>query len=199
MSATDRKSALLALVEDERARQCRAILDSADARATALRAEAHAAARARVRDALAAARERRASAIAAAEARRQTRTRLARQGQASALLTAAWTALPAELERRWRHAPSRRLWIESAVARAVQGIEGGPGWTVRHALGAEDAEMRAALAAMPPPVARSIDPALRAGLRISRGGNVLDASLDGLLADRDAVAAALLAAIGGPA
>ena len=150
---------------------------------------------ARVREALAAARERRDAALAAAEARRQTRLRLARQGRASAALAAAWAALPDELERRWRDPAARAAWLAHVVARAARELPADAPWTLRHAPGATTGELAGATAAAPVAVDCVADPSLRAGLRIARGGNVLDASLDGLLADRDAVAAAVLRAM----
>jgi hypothetical protein len=193
MNIEARKAALLALVEDERKRQCDALLDAAEAQAAALRAQAHAQARARVHEALSAARERRDAALAAAHARRQTRERLLRQGRASAALAAAWVALPGELERRWREPPARHAWLAHALARAARELAGGAtAWRLRHADGLPTAELDAALRSAPVRVDCVADPSLRAGLRIAREGNVLDASLDGLLADRDAVAAAIL-------
>jgi hypothetical protein len=193
MSLAARKAALLALVEDDRRRQCAALLEAAQAQAATLRAQAHAQARARVREALAAARERRDAALAAAKARRQTRERLLRQGRASAALGAAWAALPGELERRWREPATRHAWLTDALARAARELDGGgTGWRIRHADGLVAAELEAARASVPVPLDFAADPSLRAGLRVAREGNVLDASLDGLLADRDAVAAAIL-------
>jgi hypothetical protein len=193
MSIESRKAALLALVEDDRKRQCDALRDAAEAQAAALRAQAHAQAKARAREALSAARERRDAALAAAHARRQTRERLLRQGRASAALGAAWAALPGELERRWREPAARGVWLTDALARAARDLDsGGTAWRIRHAEGLPASELEAALSSAPVRVDCTIDPSLRAGLRIAREGNVLDASLDGLLADRDAVAAAIL-------
>lgn len=193
MSLEARKAALLALVEDDRQRQRQALLAAADAQAGALRRQARAQARARVREAVAAARERRASALAAAEARRQTRERLARQHRDSAALVAAWAALPAAMERRWRDAAARAAWLAHALARAARELDGdGDDWTLRHAEGPAVAEIAAAGAPAGALPATRVDPALRAGLRIGRGGNVLDASLAGLLGDRDTVSALLL-------
>jgi hypothetical protein len=193
MSVEVRKAALLALVEDDRKRQCDALRDAAEAQAAALRAQAHAQARARVHEALSAARERRDAALAAAHARRQTRERLLRQGRASAALGAAWAALPGELERRWRDPAARSAWLANALARAARELDGGgTAWRIRHAEGPPAAELDAALGSAPVRVDRAADPSLRAGLRIAREGNVLDATLDGLLGDRAAVAAAIL-------
>jgi hypothetical protein len=193
MSTESRKAALLALVEDDRRRQCDALRDAAEAQAAALRAQAHAQARARVNEALSAARERRDAALAAAEARRQTRERLLRQGRASAALGAAWAALPGELERRWREPAARSAWLTDALARAARELDGdGAAWRIRHAEGLPAAELDTAIRSAPVRVECAADPSLRAGLRIAREGNVLDATLDGLLGDRAAVAGAIL-------
>jgi hypothetical protein len=195
MSLEARKAALLALVDDDLRRQTQALLDAADAQAATLRRQAHAQARQRVREALDAARERRDAALAAAEARRQTRERLARQHRDSAALAAAWQALPLELQRRWRDPAARAAWLAHALGRAARELGGERDqWVVRHADGVAAAELAPATGGSPTIMA---DPALRAGLRIARGGNVLDASLDGLLGDRAAVSAALLQRLGG--
>jgi len=196
MSLEARKAALLALVDDDLRRQRAALLDAADRQAVALRTQARAQATARVREALAGGRARRDAALAAATARRQTRERLARQGRASAALAAAWAALPRELERRWGEPAARHEWLANALARAAHELDGTGGtWLLHHAPGAPTAELDAATASAPAAIECIADPGLRAGVRIARGGNVLDASLDGLLADRDAVASAVLRAL----
>jgi hypothetical protein len=200
MSLDTRKAALLALVEEDRRRQRAALLEAADAQAAALRAQARAQAKSRTREALDAARERRDAALAAAQARRQTRERLARQGRASAALGAAWAALPGELLRRWQDPAARGAWLAHAMARAARELDGpGAHWRLRHAPGPTAGELAAATAAAPAVVDCTVDPALRAGLRIARDGNVLDASVDGLLSDRDAVASAVLRRLEDPA
>lgn len=195
MSIAAQRAALLALVDDDRRRQCEDVLATADAQAAQLRAQAHAQARARAREAVSAARERRDAALAAAQARRQTRERLARQGRAAQALALAWAELPRELERRWRDPAAREAWMRDALSRASREL-GAPAaaWQLRHA-GPETFAPGAA--PVPAGVACVADAALGAGLRIACGGNVLDASRDGLLADRDAVAAAILGHLGG--
>lgn len=192
MSLEARKAALLALVEDELRRQRDALLEAADAQAAALRRQARAQARSRVRDAFAAARDRRQAALAAAEARRQTRERLARQQRDSAALAAAWTALPLAMAERWRDQAARATWLSHALSRAARELDGAR-WSLRVAPGCATTELAAGDCASHDLV---IDASLRAGVRIARGGNVLDASLDGLLSDRDAVSAAVLRRLG---
>lgn len=197
MSLEARRTALLALVEADRLRQREALLDTANAQADALRRQARAQARAHIRQALDEARERRAGALAAAEARRQTRERLARQHHDSDALAAAWATLPEEMERRWHEPAARALWIANALSRAARELDGvGGRWTVRHAAGPAAAELAAAVADAPAAVDVIVDPGSRGGLRIARDGNVLDASIAGLLGDRDAVSAAILRGLG---
>ncbi len=193
------EQALLAMIEGERERRCSALQAEAEAKAQALLAAAHASARARVREALLAARERAEARVAAASARRQTRHRLARQHADHGFLAEAITRLPAALGARWAEAPSRREWITHALGQAATALVPGT-WRIEHAGGVEQADRQAAAAALPAGVSPEwrLDPSLPAGLRICAGGNRIDATPAGLMADREALAGALLAVRGCP-
>ena len=110
-------------------------------------------------------------------------------------MTAASTRLPGELIRRWEAAPTRRTWVAAVIADA-RGLMPRGAWQIRHAEGwpAEEraaitAELAALLGAMPTYVA---DPGIRAGLKICADGNVVDATLDGLISDRAVIGAQVL-------
>jgi hypothetical protein len=195
MTIERREQTLLALVESDRARRCDAIRNEARARAAAVLREAHATARLRMRAAFSEERERRAARVAAAAANLQTRQRLAQQQRAAALLATGLQALPGVLAARWRDSEARRAWIAHAIAMARAALPR-QGWRIVHPAdwpAQEQAqlarELDAALAAAPEFV---VEPTLRAGLRIVADGNVVDATDDGLLADRGEVGAQLL-------
>jgi hypothetical protein len=195
MSLDSQTAALLALVEADRTKRCTAILDEARARATALTRAARAEARARMREAFREERARHDERVAAARAGLQTRKRLAEQQRANAILAAGWTALHAELARRWADPASRQAWTASALE-AARRVLPGSGWRIAHPAdwpaaecGAYGAAVGRALGAAP---ALAADPSVAAGLRISALGNVVDSTLAGLTADRAAIGARLL-------
>ena len=114
---------------------------------------------------------------------------------------AGLAALPPALRRRvWRIvAAARRQWVDAAVAEAANVLAPG-GWRIVHAPG-WPADERDALAARLPcghgsGVEFTEHAGLGAGLRIVAGRNVVDATLAGLLADREAIGARLLGDLG---
>ena len=187
--------ALLDLVETDRSCTCNAVLGEARERATAMLAAAHAQARARMRQAFGEERERREIRLAEAQARLQTHRRLHDQRHAAALLAAGWKRLPDALIVRWRQSEARRAWVEGVVAQARVALPRTP-WRIVHAGGwpeDERAALAAALAGQLDAAPQLVpDEALRAGLKVAAGGNVVDGTLAGLLADRAEAGAKLL-------
>jgi hypothetical protein len=195
MTLAQRTQALLDLVESDRRAQCEAIVAEAREQAAALLAQARSEARARVKLALAEERARTQALVDAARADLQTRRRLHEQRHVETLLALGWQRLPEALNARWRDGEARRHWIDSAVARARAVLPRGA-WQVAHAQGwpAEEqrelgARLAAALGAAPQ---FTLDARIAAGLRIMAAGNVVDATLAGLLADRDEIGGALI-------
>jgi len=110
------------------------------------------------------------------------------------VIATALAALPGALERRWREPAARREWCAAAVAIAAARLVARD-WRITLADGA-DADERAALAAAAAARgarAEVVAGPARAGLAISAGGSRVDATVEGLLADRTAIAARLLA------
>ena len=179
--------ALLDIVESDRRAQIEAIVGEARAGAAALLREANRAARERMRQAFADERRQREQRVHAARANLQTRQRLAAQRRSTVLLDLTWRRLPDALLARWRLPETRRAWTAHVVARARTSIppvdwqiDHEPDWPM-----AERDEVGASLAreCAAPPVCRA-DASIRAGLRITGGGAVVDGTLDGLLRDR---------------
>lgn len=203
MKLEQRTAALLRVVADYRAQRCAELLTPARAQAQALVAGALRDARRRVHTALVEERRRAAAAIAAAEAQLATETRLAAQRRDAARLASGWTELRRALQGRWDDPGSRRHWIDAHLARAqkvlldragpVDGIEpwllrGPAGWAA-----GEHERVAAALREQGAPAVQFVpDEQLGAGFRVQAGHNALDATLDGLLADRSAVQGRLL-------
>lgn len=202
MKLEQRTAALLRVVADYREQRCAELLTPARAQARALVAGALRDARRRVHTALVEERRRAAAAVAAAEAQLATETRLAAQRRDAARLASGWAELRLALQARWDDAAARRQWIDAHLARAQQVLldrdapaDDAP-WLLRGPAGwpaAEREQVAATLRAQgAPAVEFEADAKLAAGFRVQAGHNALDATLDGLLADRSAVQGRLL-------
>lgn len=195
MNAEERARALLALVDEYRDAKSREILDAATGEARTLVAQALRLAKSRVHEAIVEERKRYAAAVAAAEARLHTRQRLAHQGREAAMLLEGWHRLPAALITAWRDPAGRRRWAETHLGRALATLPR-TDWEIVHAPGWTEDERQAAagwLAAHGgPDLAFTADTGLAAGFRVLAGHNTLDATLEGLLADRKAIEGRLL-------
>jgi|APIni6443716594_1056825.scaffolds.fasta_scaffold494689_1 hypothetical protein len=187
--------ALLDLVEADRARQVEAILGEAQRRAAALQAQTHAEARKRMREAFAEQRALHSDRIAAAMARLATQRRLHQQQRTAALLQRAWQRLPDELQQRWREPAARAAWVAAVVGAAKARMPRSP-WRILHAPDWPVAEQHALRAGWPlgPDAAPAFEPdaRIRAGLKVAAAGNLIDGTLDGLLAERGDIESRLL-------
>ena len=196
MTLDTRSQALLDLVEQDRVAQCNTVIGQAQAQAATLLAQARADARMRVREAFAAERQRAQARIAAARATLQTQRRLHAQRQAAAWLARAWQHLPQALRMRWRDDAARNSWITAAINQAQRLLPPGR-WRIVHGGHWPEAERQALAARLQrdnaTQLAFEVDASIDAGLRVVSGGNRLDATLAGLLADRDEIGARLLA------
>jgi len=187
--------ALLDLVEADRASKCAKILDEANSRASAVRAQARSEARARVRQAFAEQRLLQRERIAAAQARLATHRRLHEQKRSAELLRLAREQLPGELLALWRQPATRAAWVEHVLALARSRMPPGV-WRIVHAPDWPVAEQQTLAQAL---VAGSgarpqfdADASIAAGLKVVVDGNVIDGTLTGLLADRAESEARLL-------
>jgi hypothetical protein len=195
MSVASQTQALLTLVEADRVRRCDAVLGEARSRVTALLDEAHAEARRRMREAFREERARRSERVAAARANLQTRQRLGEQQRARAFLAAGWQRLHEELLRRWREPAARRAWVANVTADARRLLPHAE-WRIAHAPDWPAAERDALAAELAPALAIApsfhADAGIDAGLRIAALGNVIDGTIQGILADRAEIGARLL-------
>ena len=218
LTLEQRTAALLALVEDYRVRRCAALIEPAREQARSILRAARAEGRRRVRTTVAELRSRLAAEVGAAQARLATERRLAEQRRALAVLREAWSELREALRRRWRDPAARALWLDSQLERALRVLPrerrraaalAGPApdqpssddaadqpWQIEHAADWPASERDAFLAriaahGMTVASTRARDD-IDGGLRIRAGANVVDATIDGLLADRAAVEGRLL-------
>ena len=199
MNLEQRTTALLAVVAEYQAQRCAELLEPARAQARSLVAAALREARRRVRTAIAAERARQAAALAAAEAQLATARRLVTQRRAAARLAAGWAALREALQARWDDAAQRRAWIDAHLARVrtvLAGVQTAQAWTLVGPSDWHAAERERVAAALREHGAKAVhyraDPQLSAGFRVQAGHNQLDATRDGLLADRSQVEGRLL-------
>lgn len=191
MDIPDRAAALLALVVEDRDRRLAAIERDAANAQRAILAEARATARQRVREALEVERQRLRRHRVAADAAVSTAVRRHDARRVAALLARGFERLESALRARWSEASGRAEWATHVMGLARSTL--GPGdWRIESAPGWSDAERAALDAIAPASIAWVEDATLGAGLRIRAGGNVIDATLAALLADRDAVGARLI-------
>jgi hypothetical protein len=195
MTVRTRMQALLDMVESDRRTRCQALLDQARAEAASALAQARAQARTQMRDAFADERQRARSRIAAAEAELQTRRREHAQRRVEALLELAWQRLPGVLRQRWRDDAARQRWARMAFDAARSALPHGT-WTVFHGPHWPAPEREALAAQCHQAVGAAprfaVDEHIDAGLRIGAEGSVVDATLHGLLADRDEIGGRLI-------
>ena len=200
MSVANRERSLLKLVDDERDEACRRILGEAERVAGETLRQVHRKEREHLRRRVNEERSRIQSRIQAVEAERVTRERQQQALRSADILAQAWPLVRAGLLDRWRDSAGRQRWVARSLRDAGRALPPGP-WTVRHPVGWPAAEQQAVREAL----ARELgvephlrtEPDIAAGLVIDSGGAVLDASLEGLLADRPRLEARLLAILAG--
>ena len=197
MNVAEREQELLAVVREYQDGECARVLESALKEGDRLIREGWNEARRRLRRVVSEERERARNQLRSAEAELSTRKRMHDQRSSLALLTEAWGDLRTELVHQWSDPEGRRRWVRRVMAEAKASLPPGPK-TLTHPSGWPQTElMEAALALagedgdQPPTFVE--DPRLEAGLVVVSGHARLDASLAGLLADRPAVEAQLLA------
>jgi vacuolar-type H+-ATPase subunit E/Vma4 len=187
---------LLDVVTQHRDEKCAAIQASAQAEAkTKLRA-AWREARERLHNDNVETRRRVERSQASHAAQQQTRLRQLRQADDEALLDTARAALQAALLLRWQQPLSRQQWCEALVTAAVTTLDGRE-WTVEHPtdwpMSEHDAlrERISSMCGKTPRLQANAD--ISAGLRICTAATCMDATIAGLLQDRERIDAELLA------
>ena len=186
---------LLKVAEDYRVDHCRALLDKATARARTILKQAHIAARRDLRKTLAPEFERLAAQMAADEARLVTLRRTREQRRLTGILRQAWPRLEQALRKRWDTPAERASWVAGHLSIAMV-VFPAKGWAIQHPESWPAREREQASQWLQ---THSIEDArfeadlgLLAGIRVVCGLNVLDATLDGLLADRTQIEGRLL-------
>lgn len=195
MTTKSAERALLDVVDSAYRKQVEAILAEAEDRSRVIVREAHERARRGVRTAYLEAKERAEERIVTLQARAAAERRLHEQRRAAETLEAEWALLPKALIERWGDAGLRRRWVLHAARVALDQLPR-EGWQVEHPDDWTEFERSELAAEVAPALAEApifaIDISVKAGLRIRAGHNVVDSTLDGLLADQEAIGARLL-------
>jgi vacuolar-type H+-ATPase subunit E/Vma4 len=190
--------ALLRRLSREQETRTRRARDEAAEQSRDIVRRARGEARARVHEAVLETRRDVELAVARRRAALDTRERRTRQAMLRKLLDDAWQRLPAALEARWSTREARRAWCRSACVQAVDSlldsgrrtVELDPRW-----LGELRGIVEAALVGTAGTVEVMPVAGLGAGLRIRGGRACVDATVDGLLAARERIAAQVHAEI----
>lgn len=187
---------LLALVEQHRTERCTELLSQAEQRRHTLLADAYGEARARMHEAILAERRRGQDKLDATRAQLATRARAAQHRTALLLLQRGWELLGQAMLQRWKSAPQRQCWVDTLLHQALQLLPR-CAWVIEHPPGWNPAECTALQEALQTHCGGTLqwraDDQIDAGLRICAEGACLDGTLEGLLADRSAIEAQLLA------
>jgi hypothetical protein len=197
MNLEQRTSALLELVEQYRARRFAELLEPAQAEARQVVRAALVEARWRVHTAIVEERKRYAVEVSAVEAALATDRRLFQQRHAVQLLDTAWHDLRARLVARWDAAPTRAQWVRAYLQRALRSVPcTGGGWCIQtHPAWSDDERARWLEQLRIDGVAQvafETATTISAGFRVVSGNNILDATIEGLLADRTQLEGKLL-------
>ena len=199
MNLEQQTLALLKFAADYRADHCQALLAKAREESRRILHAAQIAARHDLRARLSPEREQLAAEVAAAGARLVTQRRLRDQKRIVALLRQAWPILTRVLRERWEARLERASWVVHHLAVAWRALPAGA-WIIQHPPNWPAAEREQAgrwLQAHGIEGARfEPDPKLHAGIRVVCGSNILDASLEGLLAERAQIEGRLLHYLG---
>ncbi|PKM45877.1 MAG: hypothetical protein CVV05_06380 [Gammaproteobacteria bacterium HGW-Gammaproteobacteria-1] len=187
---------LLELVERHRSERCTQLLEQAQERRHTLLAQTYGEARTRMHEAIVTERRRGNEKLDATRAQLQTRARQQQHRTALLLLQQGWELLGQSVLQRWKTAAQRRLWVCNLLHQALQRLPR-CAWVIEHPPGWDSAECSEQLEVIRrhcgvEPQLRT-DDQLHAGLRVCADGACLDGTLEGLLADRDAIEAQLLA------
>ncbi len=187
---------LLGVVVENREKRCQQVRDQAHQQAAEIIAQAYKRSRGRLHRHIVALREKSRDRVASARARNQTLLRQQHHKEERAILDVAWPMLRSTMQALWETPETRYRWIEAAVANAEQLLIQG-GWHIEHPADF-DREDRDRLEQMLDPDTNpgfSTSDDIEAGIRITVNGTVIDATLAGLLKQKIAIEARMIARI----
>ncbi|NIR59498.1 MAG: hypothetical protein GWO02_08235, partial [Gammaproteobacteria bacterium] len=195
---TDRRlQALLELLDERREQRCREILEEARTQARDIERRAFGEARERMHQAIEEERSGGRARVEQTRAQVETRARQRHHQAVLRVLHQAWEPLRRAVRARWDATDTRRRWVRMLLDEARERFPRDRDWEVRHPAGWPEDEQRALRAELEQELGGELrlvaDETVAAGLRIRSDATELDGTPDGLLADRVAVEAGLLA------
>lgn len=187
---------LLDIVRVYQRQQCDALLRQAEKESEAIVRQAYRRARRNIHDDIQLTRQHIRDTMAAARARQHTLVMQQRHTAALSFIEQCWVALERSLQDRWRQPQCRREWVTQILSAAVAVMPAGD-WEVAHPedwSAQEQGELARQVQKVPGVNLQfNPEPRLVAGIRIVADGTSVDGSLAGLLADRNAIEALILA------
>ena len=189
---------LLGVVVENREKRCQQVREKAQQQAREITRQAHARSRARMHRHVNELREKYRARISSANARNQTLLRQQHQKEDRALLDVAWPLLREAMTALWNDTDSRRDWLQAAVNSASSSLRDN-GWHIEHPLNLADEDAKLITYMLPHGKSKHAKlvatDTIDAGIRITIKGTVVDATLDGLLKQKNAIEALMLARI----
>ena len=189
---------LLAVVSENRDRRCSEVSETTRLHEQEILKQAHTRVRARLRRHVSMLREKYRVGISSAQARKETLVRQQRQKADKACLDAAWPVLQEALLALWRDPESRHTWIDAVIYSASSTLLERD-WRVEHPVDFTDQDARLLQQMFTDRLEKAPGLApcgdIEAGIRIVSHGTVLDATLEGLLQQKQAIKASLISRI----
>jgi len=189
---------LLDVVETDREKRCRAVIEEAETLARQIVKQAHRDARAHAREDFSELRRHIRQRIASAEAQQLTQLRKLRQKADQEFLDAAWLPLQQALQRHWQITVHRKQWVMQLIEKAAATLIDAH-WLIEHPQDWPAHECNT----LREKLSRDFEcfpsfephPSITAGLRICAAGACVDGSIEGLLKRHTHIEALLLAEI----
>lgn len=187
---------LLEVVQDYRSKHCREIIDQSHLDARDIVRSAYKTARQRLHLDVLDSRERMKQELAAASAKQHTLGMQQQYKVNRQFLDRAWELLTRQLERHWRTAAHRRLWVNMVFEVARQRLPSGL-WQLEYPqdwIQEERGDLEQQVL-QHTGIAPQLKPytEIKAGVRISANGATVNGTIKGLTADRTRIEAELLA------
>jgi hypothetical protein len=187
---------LLGVVVENRDKRCLEMRENARQQAGEIIRQAYTKGRVRMHYHIEALREKYRLRVTAATARNQTLLRRQHQKEDRAMLDVAWPLLREAILALWNDPVSRHKWLDAAVASASAGLREHV-WVIEHPpkLDHEDIKRIKQLLSQDDRKGAELSASddIEAGIRILASGTVVDATLEGLLQQKTAIEASMIA------
>ena len=187
---------LLGVIVENREQRCQDVRDKAALQATDIIKQAYTRGRARLRRHINELREKYRLRVASAHARNQTLLRRQHQKEERAIIDVAWPMLNQAMLALWKKSKTRHQWLDAAMVQATELLRQQE-WYIEHPQEFSEADKQRIVKKF----AHGREPGMKAcedidaGVRIIIEGTVVDATLGGLLKQRTAIEARMIARI----